>query len=155
MRKGNRKDLGRYVTGATERSRHFPAELRTLYGRSGRQPHLDPITVSSELCFGYQDRTGQARIIGQDVRLFPSLDIRPDHVLSAPLEDAHQSAAGRPRVHLNEHAIIVESALGLARRQVDVLPLALGSLAKTKAFPRNVQHTPNLPPLPDVLGNAP
>src|SRR5260370_13789060 len=155
MRKGNRKDLGRYVTGATERSRHFPAELRTLYGRSGRQPDLDPITVASELCFGYQDRTRQARILREDVGLFPSLDIRPDHVLSAPLEDAHQSAAGRPRVHLNEHAIIVESALGLARRQVDVLPLALGSLDKTKAFAMNVQHTLNLLTLLGVLGHAP
>src|SRR5258708_15725365 len=121
MRKGNRKDLGRYVTGATERSRHFPAELRTLCSRSARQPHLDPITVASELCFGYQDRTRQARILREDVGLFPSLDIRPDHVLSAPLEDAHQSAAGRPRVHLNEHAIILQSPFRLALPQLNVL----------------------------------
>jgi hypothetical protein len=56
---------------------------------------------------------------------------------------------------LHEHAIIVESALGLARRQVDVLALTLGSLDKAKAFAMNVQNTLNLLTLLGGLGHAP
>ncbi len=120
------ENLGGRVSGLSQRAGNFTGQAGAV-NLARLEPHLDQIAIPGELGGLNFDRSRKARIERLDVCALAAFDVGSYRVLPPSLHHPQQPAlvSPGPGIHLHQDDVIVERALRLVPRKIDILFLAI------------------------------